>query len=113
MVSGVARPAFALARRVDPESSRGRRANLAAKPPRRCRSRQLIPGQIRGKFSLWILLDVQYIVAGSVTFENPLLAAALLTLVLGAMLVASGITGIILAFNMKAGARGSGSFSTV
>jgi len=36
-----------------------------------------------------------------VTFENPLLAAALLTLVLGASLVASGIMRIILAFSMK------------
>src|SRR5215469_10140890 len=58
-----------------------------------------------GKFFLWILLGVLYIVAGLVTFENPLLAAALLTLVLGAALVASGIMRIILAFNMKEGTR--------
>jgi uncharacterized membrane protein HdeD (DUF308 family) len=56
-----------------------------------------------GKFFLWILLGVLYILAGLVTFENPLLAAALLTLVLGAALVASGIMRIILAFNMKEG----------
>lgn len=56
-----------------------------------------------GKFFLWIILGVLYIVAGFVTFENPLLAAALLTLVLGAALVASGIMRIILAFNMKEG----------
>src|ERR1700721_2207471 len=31
-----------------------------------------------GKFLLWLLLGVLYIVAGFVTFENPLLAAALL-----------------------------------
>ena len=37
------------------------------------------------------------------TFENPLLAAAALTLVLGAALVASGIMQIILAFSMKEG----------
>src|ERR1700730_5224446 len=54
-----------------------------------------------GKFLLWILLGVLYIVAGFVTFENPLLAAVLLTLVLGASLVASGIMRIILAFSMK------------
>ena len=54
-----------------------------------------------GKFLLWILLGVLYIVAGFVTFENPLLAAALLTLLLGAALVASGIMRIILAFGMK------------
>jgi uncharacterized membrane protein HdeD (DUF308 family) len=58
-----------------------------------------------GKFFLWVILGVLYIVAGFVTFENPLLAAALLTLVLGAALVASGIMRIILAFNMKEGTR--------
>ena len=56
-----------------------------------------------GKFLLWILLGLLYILAGFVTFENPLLAAALLTLALGAALVASGIMRIILAFNMKEG----------
>jgi uncharacterized membrane protein HdeD (DUF308 family) len=54
-----------------------------------------------GKFLLWVLLGVLYIIAGFVTFENPLLAAALLTLVLGASLVASGVVRIILAFSMK------------
>jgi uncharacterized membrane protein HdeD (DUF308 family) len=54
-----------------------------------------------GKFLLWALLGVLYIVAGFVTFENPLLAAVLLTLVLGASLMASGIMRIFLAFSMK------------
>jgi uncharacterized membrane protein HdeD (DUF308 family) len=54
-----------------------------------------------GKFLLWALLGVLYIVAGFVTFENPLLAAAVLTLMLGAALVASGIMRIVLAFGMK------------
>ena len=54
-----------------------------------------------GKFLLWALIGVLYIVAGFVTFQNPLLAAVLLTLVLGASLVASGIMRIILAFSMK------------
>jgi uncharacterized membrane protein HdeD (DUF308 family) len=54
-----------------------------------------------GKFLIWVMLGVLYIVAGFVTFENPLLAAVLLTLVLGASLVASGIMRIILAFSMK------------
>ncbi|HXW48446.1 MAG TPA: HdeD family acid-resistance protein [Xanthobacteraceae bacterium] len=53
-----------------------------------------------GKFLLWLLLGALYIVAGFVTFENPLLAAALLTLMLGFALIASGIMRIILAFNM-------------
>lgn len=56
-----------------------------------------------GKFILWILLGVLYIVAGFFAWENPLLAAAWLTLFLGAALVASGIVRIYLGFNMKAG----------
>ena len=58
-----------------------------------------------GKFTLWLLLGALYIVAGLVTFSNPLLAAALLTLLLGASLVASGIKRLILAFSMKDGAH--------
>ena len=54
-----------------------------------------------GKFVLWLLLGALYILAGIATFENPVLAAALLTLLLGAALVASGIMRIILAFSMK------------
>jgi len=56
-----------------------------------------------GKFFLWLILGVLYIVAGFVTFQNPLLAAVLLTLVLGCVLVASGIMRIVLAFFMKRG----------
>jgi uncharacterized membrane protein HdeD (DUF308 family) len=55
-----------------------------------------------GKFLLWALLGVLYIVAGFVTFDNPLFAAVLLTLLLGASLIASGIMRIFLAFSMKA-----------
>jgi uncharacterized membrane protein HdeD (DUF308 family) len=54
-----------------------------------------------GKYLLWALLGVLYIIAGFVTFENPLLAAVLLTLILGASLVVSGIMRIVLAFSMK------------
>src|SRR3974390_2927426 len=56
-----------------------------------------------GKFLLWLLLGILYIVAGFVTFENPLLAAAVLTLVLGVALLASGVMRIILAFSVKTG----------
>jgi uncharacterized membrane protein HdeD (DUF308 family) len=54
-----------------------------------------------GRFLVWMLLGALYIIAGFVTFENPLFAAAILTLLLGASLVASGIMRIILAFSMK------------
>jgi len=56
-----------------------------------------------GKFILWVLLGLLYIFAGFVTFENPLLAAVVLTLALGAALVASGIMRIVLAFSMQGG----------
>jgi uncharacterized membrane protein HdeD (DUF308 family) len=59
--------------------------------------------QLKGwsKFLIWVLLGALYIFAGLVTFENPLLAATVLTLVLGAALVASGLVRIFLAFSMK------------
>ena len=56
-----------------------------------------------GRFVLWLVLGALYIVAGFVTFENPLLAAAILTLILGVALVGSGIMRIVLAFNMREG----------
>lgn len=56
-----------------------------------------------GKFVLWLLLGVLYVIAGILVFENPLLTAKFLTLLLGAALIVSGITKIVLAFNMKAG----------
>jgi uncharacterized membrane protein HdeD (DUF308 family) len=54
-----------------------------------------------GKFLVWALLGLLYIVAGFLTFDNPLLAAVLLTLLLGASLLASGVVRIFLAFSMK------------
>jgi uncharacterized membrane protein HdeD (DUF308 family) len=55
------------------------------------------------KFILWILLGVFYVVAGFLALENPLLTAALLTLMLGCFLIASGVMRVILAFSMKVG----------
>jgi uncharacterized membrane protein HdeD (DUF308 family) len=54
-----------------------------------------------GKFLIWALLGVLYIVAGFLTFDNPLLAAVLLTLFLGVSLIASGAVRLFLAFSMK------------
>jgi uncharacterized membrane protein HdeD (DUF308 family) len=56
-----------------------------------------------GRFLLWLVLGALYIVAGFATFENPLLAAALLTLLLGVALLVSGIMRIVLAFSLKEG----------
>jgi uncharacterized membrane protein HdeD (DUF308 family) len=59
--------------------------------------------QIRtwGKFTLWLLLGALYIFAGVTTFQNPVLAAVLLTFLLGLALFASGGMRLILAFGMK------------
>jgi uncharacterized membrane protein HdeD (DUF308 family) len=54
-----------------------------------------------GKFLIWVLLGVLYVVAGFLTFENPVFAAVLLTLFLGASLIASGVVRLFLAFSMK------------
>lgn len=54
-----------------------------------------------GRFLLWALIGVLYIVAGFVTFQNPLLAAALLTFILGIALVVSGVVRIGVAFSVR------------
>jgi uncharacterized membrane protein HdeD (DUF308 family) len=56
-----------------------------------------------GKFLLWLVLGLLYILAGFMTFENPLLLAAVLTLFLGFTLIVSGIMRIVLGFSMMAG----------
>jgi uncharacterized membrane protein HdeD (DUF308 family) len=54
-----------------------------------------------GRFLFWLALGILYIIAGFVAFDNPLLTAVWLTLILGAALVASGIMRVFLGFNMK------------
>jgi uncharacterized membrane protein HdeD (DUF308 family) len=56
-----------------------------------------------GKFLLWLVVGLLYIAAGLVTFVNPLLAAAVLTLLLGIALAVSGVMRILLGFSMREG----------
>lgn len=56
-----------------------------------------------GKFFLEVLVGVLYVVAGVFTLLAPPAAAAVLTLIAGAALAASGIVRIILAFQMQSG----------
>ena len=56
-----------------------------------------------GKFFLWVLLGALYVIAGLLTFQNPILAAGILTLMLGVALVVSGFLRIFLAMQMKEG----------
>ena len=56
-----------------------------------------------GRFIFWLLLGVLYMVAGFLAWDNPFLTAIWLTLILGAVLVASGVMRIFLAFGMKQG----------
>jgi uncharacterized membrane protein HdeD (DUF308 family) len=56
-----------------------------------------------GRSTLWILLGLLYGLAGVFAIMNPIPTAGVLTLLLGAGLVASGIVRIVLAFQMKGG----------
>jgi uncharacterized membrane protein HdeD (DUF308 family) len=51
-------------------------------------------------FFLWIVLGALYAAAGIFVWINPLLAAGVLTLLIGIALIASGVFRIILAFRM-------------
>jgi uncharacterized membrane protein HdeD (DUF308 family) len=51
-------------------------------------------------FTLWILLGILYAVAGVFVFENPLFAASVFTLLIGAALVATGVLRIVLALRL-------------
>ncbi len=55
------------------------------------------------RFFLWIVIGLLYIAAGFIAFSNPLLASAVLTLMLGIGLITAGIVRIVLAMNMKSG----------
>lgn len=54
-----------------------------------------------GRFLIWLLIGILYVVAGIATFQNPQLAAVLLTLLLGVTLVFSGLLKIVMAFAVK------------
>ncbi len=53
----------------------------------------------------WVLLGALYIVAGLFAFFNPLLAAGVLTLMLGASLIAAGTVRLVLSFQMRTDRR--------
>lgn len=54
-----------------------------------------------GRFILWLLSGLLYIVAGYFAFANPLLATAVLTLFLAISLIASGLARIWIGFTSK------------
>ena len=56
-----------------------------------------------GQSILWVLLGALYVVGGFVAFQNPALAASILTLILGWSHVFSGLLRIFLATKMKEG----------
>jgi uncharacterized membrane protein HdeD (DUF308 family) len=57
-----------------------------------------------GRFFVWILLGALYTIAGLFVIDDPLFAAGVLTLIIGAALVACGIVRIFLAFQMQSSA---------
>lgn len=54
-----------------------------------------------GWFILWFLTGVLYAIAGLLTFYNPLLASAILTLLIAASLVAAGVARIFAGFTQR------------
>lgn len=56
-----------------------------------------------GHFFLWVLGGIIYVVAGFFVIANPLLASIVLTLLLGAGLLAAGVVRLYLAFQLPAG----------
>jgi hypothetical protein len=56
-----------------------------------------------GKLLLWALLGTLLAVAGVMAFQNPPLAAKVLTLTLGVALIVSGILRILLAMQINRG----------
>jgi uncharacterized membrane protein HdeD (DUF308 family) len=54
-----------------------------------------------GSFLIWLLTGILYAVAGLLIAYNPVLGASVLTLIIGAMLIASGVARIIVAFGMR------------
>jgi uncharacterized membrane protein HdeD (DUF308 family) len=74
--------------------------------------------QTWGKFFFWLALGVLYGIAGVITIDDWDLAATVLTLMLGAVLVATGLVRIYLAFQIKEGtpwfwAAASGAITTL
>ncbi len=53
-----------------------------------------------GRLFIWIIAGLLYLAAGVVAVSQPLLAASIFTLMLGAGLVATGIVRIVLAFQL-------------
>ena len=54
----------------------------------------------RGAFALWALGGIFYLAAGLICIVNPALASAVLTLLLGAGLIAAGAVRLLLAFRL-------------
>jgi uncharacterized membrane protein HdeD (DUF308 family) len=59
----------------------------------------------RGRFFLWIIAGLAYIVVGAFALAQPLIAAVLFTLVLGTALVVTGLFRIYLGLQLGARAR--------
>lgn len=54
-----------------------------------------------GAFAFWLLDGLLYLAAGVIAFMNPLLAATVLTLLLGAALIVGGIFRLVAAFQLR------------
>ena len=59
-----------------------------------------------GQFFVWMFMGALYAIAGVFTLMDPLLVAGILTLLIGAALLATGIVRIFIGFQMRAGPWG-------
>ena len=66
-----------------------------------------------GRFFLWVVAGLLYVAAGVAAIAQPLLAAAIFTLALGAGLTATGLMRVWIGFEMPSGARGLALLSAV
>ncbi len=66
-----------------------------------------------GRFFLWVISGIAYIVVGAFALAQPLMAAAVFTLLLGAAMLATGVIRIYLGTHMGKGARGSVIFAGI
>ncbi len=58
-----------------------------------------------GRFFLWMIIGGLYVVGGIFAVMNPLLASAVLTLLLGTFLIVAGVFRIVLAMQMRTGSH--------
>jgi uncharacterized membrane protein HdeD (DUF308 family) len=66
-----------------------------------------------GRFFLWIIGGIAYVVVGAFAFARPLMAAAVFTLLLGAAMLVTGLIRVYMGTHLGKGVRGSVIFAGI